>query len=229
MSEQQDNAKGTVRRRQRKRGIETRDSILDAAEATFANEGLNASMRRIMAVAGVNVASIHYHFGTREDLLNAVLERRAESITQARLVMLDEALAKPEIQLEDLVMALYLPYFDPSRTSDPGWMNYVKVRNKLIGEQHSGVSDQVRRHFNTQHSRFVDAFRQVFPDMAEKDVLWRYHCMLSISTQSSAMPYRIIQISKGLCNPRDFDELINYVIPLVVHMWRAPYQPVSAE
>ncbi|PPC78125.1 hypothetical protein WH50_22900 [Pokkaliibacter plantistimulans] len=224
MPTSKDSHSASPRRRQRKRGIETRDNILDAAEATFANEGLNASMRRIMAVAGVNVASIHYHFGTREDLLNAVLERRAASITQARLVMLDEALAKDDVKIEDIIKALYLPYFDPSRTSDPGWMNYLKVRNKLIGEQHSGVSQQVKQHFNNMHQRFIDALRRVFPDMPEKEIYWRYHCMIAISTQSSATPYRIIEISHGLCNPKDFDDLITHVIPLLVHLWSAPYQ-----
>ena len=51
-------------------GAETREKILDAAEALFAEHGFEgASMRMITARAGVNLAAVNYHFGSKENLL----------------------------------------------------------------------------------------------------------------------------------------------------------------
>ena len=57
--------------------LETKERILDAAERLFADEGFAAtSLRQITAEAGVNLAAVNYHFGSKESLLTAVFERR---------------------------------------------------------------------------------------------------------------------------------------------------------
>lgn len=73
---------------------DTGQRILDVAERLFAAEGIDrVSVRRVQAQAGVNVAAVHYHFGTREALVRAVLRRRVEPLNAARLAALDEVLA----------------------------------------------------------------------------------------------------------------------------------------
>ena len=69
----------------------TRESILDTAEALFAQQGHDGtSMRQITAAAGVNLASVNYHFGSKESLVQAVLKRRLEVLNRERLRLLDE-------------------------------------------------------------------------------------------------------------------------------------------
>ncbi len=54
---------------------ETRREILRAAEESFAASGfVGATTRQVAARAGVNVATLHYHFGNKERLYRAVLE-----------------------------------------------------------------------------------------------------------------------------------------------------------
>lgn len=54
---------------------ETRRGILRAAETSFASSGfVAATTRHVAAAAGVNVATLHYHFGSKEGLYRAVLE-----------------------------------------------------------------------------------------------------------------------------------------------------------
>ena len=56
----------------------TKTRILDAAEQLFAERGYGAtSLRAVIDAAGVNQAAIHYHFGGRERLFGAVVDRRA--------------------------------------------------------------------------------------------------------------------------------------------------------
>jgi len=66
-------------------GAETREKILDAAEALFAEHGFEgASMRMITARAGVNLAAVNYHFGSKENLLREIFRRRLAEITEER-------------------------------------------------------------------------------------------------------------------------------------------------
>ena len=55
---------------------DTRAAILDAAERLMAEHGINGvSLRTILAEAKANAAALHYHFGSREDLIAAILGR----------------------------------------------------------------------------------------------------------------------------------------------------------
>lgn len=71
--------------------------ILDTAEALFAENGYAAtSIRRIADQAGVNPALVHYYFGNKKALLQAVMERSLEPLGQAIAAMKDSTEASPE-------------------------------------------------------------------------------------------------------------------------------------
>src|ERR1700682_6647964 len=69
----------------------TKARILDAAEALFMEHGFEAtSLRTITAAAGANLAAVNYHFGTKEELFEAVLARRLDPMNQERIDLLDK-------------------------------------------------------------------------------------------------------------------------------------------
>src|SRR5271170_6536430 len=68
----------------------TKDRILDAAERLFARVGIEASsLRAITAEADANLASVNYHFQSKDALIRAVIARRLGPITERRLELLD--------------------------------------------------------------------------------------------------------------------------------------------
>lgn len=68
----------------------TPQRLVETAEQLFAESGLDGvSLRQVAAAAGVNSAAVHYHFGSRERLVEAVLVRRLEGVQKRR----DELLA----------------------------------------------------------------------------------------------------------------------------------------
>src|SRR5438034_10069193 len=74
---------------------ETRTRILDVAEELFMQHGFEgASMRMLTAQAGVNLAAVNYHFGTKHALIEAVFRRRLDPMNVARIAALD----KPEAE-----------------------------------------------------------------------------------------------------------------------------------
>src|ERR1700752_5110069 len=73
------------------RPVVTKGRILDAAEALFIEHGFEAtSLRAITASARVNLAAVNYHFGSKEELFQAVLTRRLDPMNQERVDLLTE-------------------------------------------------------------------------------------------------------------------------------------------
>src|SRR5215469_579351 len=75
-----------------RRGDNTRLSILDAAEQSFAHSGFDGvSLRTITERAGVDLALANYHFGSKENLLHEVIARRARIVHDERVRALELA------------------------------------------------------------------------------------------------------------------------------------------
>src|SRR5689334_6672408 len=95
---------------------DTKASILDTAERLFAERGYaSTSLRTITSAAGVNLAAIHYHFRSKEALLEAVVSRRADAVNSRRLEILDQlrkdAGGRP-LPLEQIFEAFLGPAFE---------------------------------------------------------------------------------------------------------------------
>ena len=98
---------------------DTKIRILDAAESLFAEHGFAAtSLRAITRHANVNLAAVHYHFGSKEGLVEAVFSRRLGPLNQERLELLDAVEARGG-ELEDVLRALIGPALRLSRAEPP--------------------------------------------------------------------------------------------------------------
>ena len=88
----------------------SRQGILDAARARFAEDGYATTIRKIAADAGVNPALVMQFFGSKEDLFAAVM-----SISQGALSRIDQAFDGPEHGLGERVTRAHLTLWE----SDP--------------------------------------------------------------------------------------------------------------
>jgi AcrR family transcriptional regulator len=93
-------------------GEVTRAVLMDTAERLFALNGVGStSIRSINEAAGQGAASVHYHFGTKGALLEAVLLRRGAATMAAIGARADELLAQPgQPGIRDLVAAVFEPH-----------------------------------------------------------------------------------------------------------------------
>lgn len=133
-------ARPTRRRARAAASPDTRDRILDAAERLFAERGVDAvSLRTVLAAARRNVSLVHYHFGDRDGLLEAVLRRRLGPITEERIRRLAEVEARGRAAtLEDVLRAYY---GHPS----PGWMEEYPDYARLVGQLQFSPNPRVRQ------------------------------------------------------------------------------------
>jgi len=110
-----------------------REHILDCAEQLFAERGLGAvSLRSINSQAGLSAAALHYHFGSKEALLDALLERRMAAPMEQRARMLDALEAQPlPPTARDLLDALVRPLAELVAREGEGGRRYVRLLSRL--------------------------------------------------------------------------------------------------
>lgn len=89
----------------------SRERILDAAEQLFSEQGISGtSLRALTRAADVNLASVHYYFGSKEALLDAVIDRRAKPVTAQRLFALETLRSSGEdLEIEAILEAFVFP------------------------------------------------------------------------------------------------------------------------
>jgi AcrR family transcriptional regulator len=129
---------------------ETRDKLVLAAERLFAERGIdNVSLREINRAAGQrNVAALHYHFGTREALLEAIFERRMAGINRRRVALLDAIEAEGrEDSIRAVVEAMVLPLAEQLDPAADGGA-YVRFLAQAISDPGVDVGGLVRDKFD---------------------------------------------------------------------------------
>jgi len=90
----------------------TRDRIFIAAEKLFAINGFaEVSVRDITTAAGVNLAAVNYHFGSKDALLFEIFRTRTRELNRARARLLHEAEDAPgdTPRLRNILFALVAP------------------------------------------------------------------------------------------------------------------------
>jgi AcrR family transcriptional regulator len=154
--------------------IDTKERILDMAERLFAENGYSGtSLRSIIGAAGVNLAAVHYHFRSKDALLDAVIERRVDPINRERLAILEELEREAgggPLALEHVVMALVGP---PMRLAhDPDSAAFVKLMGRILAESDAAV---IRKHYGEIFERFMAAIARALPQVPTDELLLRAH------------------------------------------------------
>jgi AcrR family transcriptional regulator len=150
--------------------IDTKQKILDTAEELFGEYGYAAtSLRHIITKAQVNLAAVHYHFGSKQDLLDKVIMRKAGPLNEHRLQLLHkfEAEASPEpASIEKILEAFIAPVFQLEKSPD-----FLKLMGRIHAE---GLGQGIiQRNFQPIMDRFLSALRRSLPRMSSKEMVWK--------------------------------------------------------
>jgi AcrR family transcriptional regulator len=195
--------------------IETREKILDSAEKLFAEQGYAASsLRHIIADAGVNLAAIHYHFGSKEELLDEVILRRLRPVNEVRAEMLQRLEAEAgdsQVSLEKTLEAFLLPAADLA-VQHPQWV-------RLMGRMHAeGLMPAfAQRHPLPVFTRFLDALKKALPHLSEEEFRWRIVFMFGAMAHSMAWPQRFAE-----SRPDDLRRPLASLVSFLSGGFRAP-------
>ncbi len=204
-------------------GAETRQRLLDCAEALFADRGFrDVSLREVVSTAGVNVAAANYHFGTKEDLFEHVFDRCAKLFAEDWLANMSEAakLAGRPDYLEGLLLALITPNFMSSNGETHRLRNFNRLRVHIFGENREFATRMMSKTFAPLVKEMTGLFADALPALSSTDLAWRIHVMLS-SLVFTSMPGAQVHAQTAY-QPHDGKEAIHYLVPLLTEVFRAP-------
>ncbi|WP_141013718.1 TetR family transcriptional regulator [Nocardioides sambongensis] len=144
--------------------------ILLAAERLFAAKGIDAvSLRAVMAAAGTNVASVHYHFGSKDALVAALITERSGEVAARRTALLADAARPGALTAGALARAFVEPVAAMALSDGRHW---VRLIGQIMTSRHPSLSVVVDG-FRTQAITFTDLLQELHPDWSPAKVRFR--------------------------------------------------------
>jgi AcrR family transcriptional regulator len=200
----------------------TRDRILRTAERLFAERGFNGvSVRELAAAAQVNIASIGYHFDSKEGLLSEVYRRHCEPMIEERLRGLaDSSRLRGKAKVAAIIEAFIRPALAQVEAEDGE--TFIRLRAVLSGENSELLEKLVAENFDQSSTAFIDELCACLPHLTRTDVCWRFHFLLGAIYYTAAGPHRITAFSNGHCDPADTEAVIKELVPFMTWAFVAP-------
>ncbi len=195
--------------------IDTKQTILDTAERLIASKGIDGvSLRSITSEAKVNLAAVHYHFGSKEALVEKVFERRVTPLNQRRIEMLTAAeLAAGDgpLPVEDVLRALIEPAIRLYQDQD-SQRTFTRMCGRIYAEQAEYVQRIFDDLFREIVVRFGTAFERALPDVPAPERSWRVHFSVGAMIHTMTDSEKIRRFSNGLCDPSDTEQTIDQMV-----------------
>lgn len=208
-------------------GVETGPMILDAAEKLFSVHGFHGvTMRAVADESGVNSALVHYYFGTKQELFEAVFTRRAALINQDRLDAMEryEREYGAGMTVEGVAAAFLMPLLDRARHTDPGWKNYFALVG-LVNNSRDWGAQTMTNYFDPVVRRFIELLQRVLPHAAIEDLFWSYHFLTGALTLTLSDTGRLDRLSDGRCHSSDIAAIAPRMIDYCAAGFRAVCRP----
>jgi AcrR family transcriptional regulator len=204
----------------------TRESILDAAEILFARSGIKeTSLRAITGDAGANLASVHYHFGSKEGLLDAVLERRARPVNQMRvgeLKRLTEESPTGVLEIEEILGAYLYPGLQglEQATERDRIVSRLLVRIEAQPAEH--VEELFRKNFAAVNRVFLERLQDALPQLSKNTVAERFRFGLGTINYMFSGNFDLNIIEDHPTEGPDFADRIRHAIHFLAAGLRSP-------
>jgi AcrR family transcriptional regulator len=204
----------------------TRERILDAAEALFVEHGFEAtSMRMITARAGVNLAAINYHFGSKEALIQDVFRRRLTWLNQERLRVLEdfERQAKgAPLKPHQIVEAFFGVPLRMAADTEHGGHTFMRLLGRTYTEPSAFVRQFLADEYATVVPRFKQALLRALPNVPPEEILWRFHFMLGAMSYAIAGTDALQLVAGYELDEKDPGALARRLMPFLLGGLRAP-------
>jgi len=202
---------------------DTKTRILDTAERLFAEHGVaGTSLRSVTTAANVNLAAVHYHFGSREALVHAVFERRIVPINHERLRRLDALEASGHPALEDVIDAFVGPAFELVR--DPDGARFIRILARLFLDPSHDTRRLLMEFFVDVARRYMAALHRILGDDVGRDPFIDFKLVLGVMVHGLTMDVEtrlLLERSGRAATPIDFDQVRRRVVAFVTAGLRA--------
>lgn len=197
---------------------QAKDLIMDAAERLFAEQGVEGvSLRAINAAAGVSPGVLHYHFGSREVLVEQLIERRMQPLMARREKMLQPLMEQDKPDIKAIIQALVQPLADFVLDNNEAGQRYVQFTARLYADQ-STLLDKVSRRYVSSSANFPKLLQKACPQLSFISINWRLlaanNALLHTLSEIHAplRPWLNHQLNGQINSQQAIDELIEFIV-----------------
>lgn len=206
----------------------TKTALLDAAERLFARNGIKeTSLRAITQEADANIASVNYHFGSKDGLIRAVLDRRIQPMNEERLRLLASYQAEAgerAVPVEQVLHAFIAPAF---RLSEKHSQTFAAMLGRLHFEQDEAIFDLLLQSFEPVLESFVPVLARSLPELTVRQLIFRFHFAVGAMAMTVTNSRMLVRVSKGLITSVEPQNTIDRLVNFLAAGFRA--SPVVAE
>lgn len=202
----------------------TRGQIVEAAERIFAEKGFRAmTLRAVTNAAHVNLAAVNYHFGSKANLMRAVIERRVNPINKARIEQLDTYIIENSpktVPLEQIFEALFRPFFDHAMSKKGPDRAFIQMVGRAMTEPADFMRDMHKEFFAELSKRFLRELKRSCPHLSERDLQIRFFLSVNTMLGTITEQARLENISGGKLRGGDLDKVCDALTAFVVAGFR---------
>lgn len=160
--------------------IPTERRLLLAAERLFAERGIEAvSLRAIMSAAGANVASVHYHYGSKDALVRALIKERSDQVSTRRSELLDDLENAKDLNARMLAEAFVRPVIEMINEGSITWVTFIAG---ILSTGHPALS-VVTDGFIQQGRRFTELLERIYPKIPARTAKFRLTQAMTLTFQ----------------------------------------------
>ena len=203
---------------------DTKSQILDTAERLFAQKGFDAvSLRNIVTVAKVNLAAVHYHFGSKQSLLHTVVARRLRPINEERLARLAEAQAKAgkrPVKLERVLECLFLPLFRVQADPKVG-PAFSRLIGRVLFDRNADLQKFMMNELAEVIPQFSAALDAALPGLPKEETDWRSHFMAGAMAHTLCNADLLAKFTGTQFDPGDYETTVKRLIEFTAAGFRA--------
>jgi multidrug efflux system outer membrane protein len=208
----------------------TRERLLIKAAELFALRGFESvSLRDLTRAAGVNLAAVNYHFGSKEALVDEVVARLIKPVNDERLTQLDaaEAAAHPQPVAASAVADAFLrPVMHRVRESPISEQLFFKLMGRCLMGRLQIIPDSALPDFENMVQRFVNALRRANPSLTHAEACWRLNFMAGSLISTLAHADIATYFAGEKAHPPDTETLLTRLIHHCTGAMEAPASPV---
>jgi AcrR family transcriptional regulator len=204
----------------------TKERILDAAELLFAREGYHStSLRALTAEAGVNLAAVNYHFGSKEALLGAVFERRLQPLNRSRMEQLQALRERRGGNRRPAAEAILRAFIEPVveyRSSGAGARDFSTLIGRAMAEPDSTARTIFMEQMKPVFLLTFELLCQSLPRLSRREVFSRLQFAIGAVNRCMCLSESSPLLPRGITPPREADEILALLIPFVTAGMEAP-------
>ncbi|MCE9687681.1 MULTISPECIES: TetR/AcrR family transcriptional regulator [Shewanella] len=195
---------------------DTKTRILDAAEKLFAERGFSeTSLRLITSKAEVNLASVNYHFGSKKELIRAVLARYLDVFMPAAAKEISRLHTAPnQASLDEIFSALVAPLLELNKLRAEGTTIFLQLLGRGYIESQGHLRWFITTHYGEPLAKFVKAVQASVPHIPSAEMFWRLHFTLGTVVFTMASADALTEIAAAdFGEHNDIEAVIRKVIP----------------